>query len=215
MTIKHYVVKNVPVKSLKFDDKNPNKMSDKELESLWSAMKRFGYLAPIIINEKNQVVDGEHRAMVYRDMGIKEIPAYIVPALNDDTQRRLARQVMNKLRGEHDPKLDLEELEEIYKTNQQALQDLLSIDDARMATMRELISQPSKDEWAQILEDNTNMDAVKDEHQVLLRYGDKDFKTFNEAIDSAEQKKGTTAEKLILVLREWLKSKPKQNKSKK
>ena len=72
---------------------------------------------PIVVNESYQIGDGEHRALIYKELGIKEIPAYIVPRINDDIERRLLRQTMNKLRGEHEIKLDADEIALIFQSD--------------------------------------------------------------------------------------------------
>ena len=81
-------------------------------------MEKFGYLVPIIVNENMEVGDGAHRVQLYQAMGIEEIPAYIVPKINSDIERRLLRQTMNKLRGEHDIKLDADEMALIFEAGQ-------------------------------------------------------------------------------------------------
>lgn len=69
------------------------------------------------MNESLQIGDGEHRALVYKELGLKEIPAFIIPRLNDDIQRRLHRQTMNKLKGEHEIKMDADEIALIFQND--------------------------------------------------------------------------------------------------
>ena len=65
-----------------------------------------------------EIADGEHRALVWKALGKTDIQAYIVPKLNDDIKRRLARQTLNKLQGEHDIKLDADEMALIFQAGQ-------------------------------------------------------------------------------------------------
>ena len=65
-----------------------------------------------------EIADGEHRALVWKALGKTDIQAYIVPKLNDDIKRRLARQTLNKLQGEHDIKLDADEIALIFQAGQ-------------------------------------------------------------------------------------------------
>jgi site-specific DNA-methyltransferase (adenine-specific) len=127
--IQEYKVTNISINDLVFDESNPNKLTEQQEEALKKTMEKFGYLVPIIINERNEIGDGEHRAKLYRDMGITEIPAYVVPQINDDIQRRLLRQTMNKLHGEHEIKLDSSELLLIFQNN-------------KLNELSELIAQP-------------------------------------------------------------------------
>lgn len=112
--IKDHKIKMVEVSKLKFDESNPNKMTDKQIDSLWKSIKKFGNLVPIIVNDKMQIADGEHRAMVYKEMGLKQIPAYVISEVNNDIQRRLLRQTMNKLKGQHEITKDANELSIIF-----------------------------------------------------------------------------------------------------
>lgn len=65
-----------------------------------------------------EIADGEHRALVWKALGKMDIQAYIVPRLNDDIKRRLARQTLNKLQGEHDIKLDADEMALIFEAGE-------------------------------------------------------------------------------------------------
>ena len=104
MKVKEFAVKKIPISSIKFDKTNPNVVSDDQLKALSIGMKKFGYLAPVILNEKLQVLDGEHRVKVYEKLGEKDIPAYVINANKLDG--KMLRQIMNKLRGEHDIRKD-------------------------------------------------------------------------------------------------------------
>ena len=104
MKVKEFAVKKIPISSIKFDKTNPNVVSDDQMKALSTGMKKFGYLAPVILNEKLQVLDGEHRVKVYEKLGEKNIPAYVINANKLDG--KMLRQIMNKLRGEHDIRKD-------------------------------------------------------------------------------------------------------------
>ncbi len=113
MVFKLHKVEMVNIDDLKFDGDNPNVMTPEQENDLTLNMDEFGFLQPIIIDQDNMVYDGEHRVKIYRKFGKKEIPAY---RLNlTDGQRRVLRQVMNKLRGTHDKDLDAAELKRIIE----------------------------------------------------------------------------------------------------
>jgi ParB-like chromosome segregation protein Spo0J len=97
------------IQDLKLDPDNPNKMTQQQLAGLEESMVRFGYLTPIVVDQDNKIADGEHRVEIYKAMGLTEIPAYKVK-FKDDVERRLLRQAMNKLRGEHDFQMDRKEI---------------------------------------------------------------------------------------------------------
>lgn len=109
----HDLIK-VKISDVKFDDQNPNQMTREQMAGLRQSMNRWGYLTPIIIDQNNLIADGEHRLLVYKELGYEEIPAYRL-TLETDSERRMIRQVMNKLHGDHESKLDAQELESLRK----------------------------------------------------------------------------------------------------
>ena len=100
-------LEKININKIKVDVDNPNKMTEAQFESLKKTIEKYGYLVPIIVDKDFKIADGEHRYLAYKDMGMKEIPAYVLDIADPD--RRILRQVMNKLRGEHDYELDLKE----------------------------------------------------------------------------------------------------------
>ena len=100
MKVKEFAVKKVAITSIKFDKTNPNQLTKEQIDGLSQGMKKFGYLAPVILNEDMEVLDGEHRVKVYEKLGEKKIPAYVINVSKLDG--KMLRQIMNNLRGEHD-----------------------------------------------------------------------------------------------------------------
>lgn len=109
----------VRIDELKFDSTNPNQLTQKQMHGLYKSMEKYGYLVPCIIDQNGLIADGEHRALVYKQMGIKEIPCYKLK-FESDAERRMLRQIMNKLHGEHDMRMDADELASIFQNNQLA-----------------------------------------------------------------------------------------------
>ena len=111
--VKFFEVTKEKIENIKLDAFNPNEMSKIQMEGLKEVMNKFGFLEPIIVNKDNMVIDGEHRFNVLKEMGEKEIP---VIRLNvNELDRKIIRQTMNKLRGRHNPRDDIEDLLEISK----------------------------------------------------------------------------------------------------
>jgi DNA modification methylase len=115
MIIQHEMV-TVKVKDLLWDDQNPNEMTAAQKEALRASMKEFGDLQPIVIDQDKRILDGAHRADIYREEGIEETKAILIH-IENDSDRRIIRQTMNKLRGRHDPQKDAEEFLAILKQN--------------------------------------------------------------------------------------------------
>ncbi len=111
--IKIPVAETIDLKQLKFDGDNPNKMTQAQKDALWENMKRFGIIVPIITNKDWLIADGQNRVEVLLEHGITKGP---VIRLNiTDVDRRILRQVLNKLHGQHDSVLDDSEYKHIYE----------------------------------------------------------------------------------------------------
>ena len=95
------------IESLTVDGKNPNVMTLKQREALKLNIQRYGFLIPIITNKDFVIAAGQHRLEIAKELGMQNVP--IIRLDVDEVDRKILRQVLNKLRGEHDPELDLEE----------------------------------------------------------------------------------------------------------
>ncbi len=69
-----------------------------------------------ITNKDLLVADGEHRLRAAKELGMKRVSVVRLPL--GEVDRRMIRQVMNKLRGEHDLFLDAEEYYRIVSEDQ-------------------------------------------------------------------------------------------------
>jgi len=94
--------------------------SKRQFRALKDSIKRYGFVVPIITNKELLVADGEHRLKAAKELGMKQVSVVRLPV--DDVDRRLIRQVMNKIRGEHDLFLDAEEY---YRLVSEGSRDLL------------------------------------------------------------------------------------------
>lgn len=115
--IRQHKLETVDISTIKFDESNPNQLNKEQMTGLEKSMNRFGYLTPIIIDQNGKIADGEHRVLVYKQLGITKIPAYRIE-LKNDVERRILRQVMNKLRGEHELAKDTQEIIKIIEAGQ-------------------------------------------------------------------------------------------------
>lgn len=111
-------IKSLKPGDLRFDGKNPNEMSKAEFGALKDSISRFGFAVPVITNKDLLVADGEHRAKAALELGLDNIPVAVLAI--DEVDRRILRQVMNKLRGEHDKDKDLEEIRFLMESNAEA-----------------------------------------------------------------------------------------------
>ena len=149
---------NVPINTLTTDGEevNPNYLSPQQMDALRQSMEQFGYLQPIIIDHdtdpdgKHMVCDGFHRLQVYKEFGMAEIPAYTIQ-FKDNSERKLLRQIMNKLHGEHEPQKDLVELQQLIEAGySESLQQLLQINEDTVKQLQTLTEAPSQAEWRKL-----------------------------------------------------------------
>lgn len=106
-------ISKIAISKITFDETNPNVLTNEQMKSLKLVMEKFGFLAPVVLNKDLQVVDGEHRVRVYQELGKKTIPAYVIDV--NTINKKMLRQLMNKLRGEHDKQKDAEEFKLIFE----------------------------------------------------------------------------------------------------
>jgi len=121
-------VELVDIASLKTDGQNPNKMSEKQHKALRESILRYGFIVPIITNKDLLIADGEQRWQEAKALGMKQVQIVRLPV--EDVDRRLLRQVLNKLKGEHEPRADAEEFKRIIDAGREEdLKRLLTLSD--------------------------------------------------------------------------------------
>jgi len=89
---------------LKSDENNPNRMSLRQHEQVWMSLQKYGWTYPIIVNNVGVYCDGEQRVEVCRLHGEFFVPVLRLPV--SDVDRRMLRQILNKLKGKHNRELD-------------------------------------------------------------------------------------------------------------
>ena len=121
----------VDVELLKVDSDNPNRMTPKQHKALKSSIEKYGFIVPIITNKDLLVADGEQRLDVAKSMGMTHVA--VIKLNVADVDRRLLRQVLNKLRGEHELVADAYEFERIIKAGREdELKHLIDLSDSQI-----------------------------------------------------------------------------------
>ena len=119
----------VDIDRLQLDGDNPNKMKKSQLQALRKAIQRWGFIVPIITNRDLLVADGEQRLTVARELGMRQVPVIRLDV--EDVDRRILRQVLNKLKGHHVKELDMGEYEKIIDAGREDdLKEFLLISEA-------------------------------------------------------------------------------------
>jgi hypothetical protein len=112
------------VEEIRMLGNNPNRTTLKQQVQIWKepAKVRLGY--PIITNKDGVYADGEQRAEV-----CKQHNEFFVPVLRSpvsDVDRRMLRQILNKLKGKHNRELDESEyIRIIQQGEKESLKGLL------------------------------------------------------------------------------------------
>jgi DNA modification methylase len=102
----------VSPEQLEVDGENPNEQSDAMFGLLCDNMRQKGWLGNAIIADTDGLIaDGEHRWRAAQEIGLEEVPVKFYEI--DDAERRLWRQELNKISGEHDKKRDALEYQEL------------------------------------------------------------------------------------------------------
>jgi|GEM_PF-3052591 len=149
--VKEYDLTFVDVNSLKLDPSNPNQMTLEQIRGLEKSLLKFGNLVPIIINQNNEVIDGQHRIEVYRAFNITKIPCF-VKYTDSDIDRIELRQVMNKLRGTHNKNKDSNELLRLMQND-------------KLDELSELIAEPKQDLTELIKKFNPDINVMDDDSE--------------------------------------------------
>jgi len=122
-------IENEVIYNLKEDESNPNRMTKEEITAVANSIKKYGFIIPIIVNKDNVIIDGHQRKKAAEQLGMEEVP--VVKLDVDKVDQKLLKQILNKLKGTHDPELDLEEYKFIYEEqgNLDLLKDYVAMDD--------------------------------------------------------------------------------------
>jgi len=89
------------------DQNNPNRTTIKQQEQIWKSLQKYGWAYPIITNKEGIYADGEQRAEVCKNHGEFFAPVLRLPV--SEVDRRMLRQILNKLKGKHNKELDATE----------------------------------------------------------------------------------------------------------
>jgi len=111
---------------LEVDGDNPNEQTDEMFGLLCENMRKHGWIGnAIVCNTDGVIADGEHRWRAAQEIGLTEVPVKFYDI--DEPTRRLWRQELNKISGEHDKKRDALEYQELLNAGKSdEVNDLVS-----------------------------------------------------------------------------------------
>lgn len=85
---------------------NPNRMDDVAEAKERASIRRYGFVVPIVVRYSPaetpfEIIDGENRFTIGKDMGINVFPCWNLGTVDDDTARELTP-ILNELHGRPD-----------------------------------------------------------------------------------------------------------------
>lgn len=98
----------LPLDQLHALRRNPQYLSERQMEALKASIERDGFIAPIVVRKRKRdsyyVLSGNHRAMAMRELGRTEIACVLIHPCTDAQAARIAVN-MNTVHG--DPNAEL------------------------------------------------------------------------------------------------------------
>ena len=95
------------IRLLQSDQQNPNRTTINQQEQIWRSLQKYGWTYPILTNKNGMLVDGEQRTEICKQHDEFFAPVLRLPVTEVD--RRMLRQILNKLKGKHNKELDAAE----------------------------------------------------------------------------------------------------------
>lgn len=104
------------VEALKFYPENPRKITKELKEKLKRSIAEFGFVEPLVINKDNEVIGGNARLSVLKELNIKEVDCVVIEL--DKERERALNLALNKITGDWDYEMlnkILKDLDETWK----------------------------------------------------------------------------------------------------
>lgn len=103
------------------NDYNPNKVAPPEMKLLQKSIEADGYTQPIVVwetEEGYQVIDGFHRHLVGKKLGLTHLPVVVINSDRTDKADRIASTIRhNRARGKHQVKAMSDIVVELSRRN--------------------------------------------------------------------------------------------------
>ncbi len=199
MIEKYKVERGVKIKrsSLKNNDYNPNKTTQRQQEAIAESLNNYGQLTSVLVrpdpDDKNRyiIIDGEHRGQVLQD----EIFVDIVHDLSLSDAKKLTI-IMNETRGSAD-KIELAQLLASLNDSFDDLREGLPYNEDELAELLEL----AKVDWDKFdlpTEQNSTNDPTEDDWETITFKLPRDaMDLFNQASDLIKVDKALHKDKAI------------------
>ena len=133
----------VPIGLLRPNPWNPNSMDDAMLARERASIEKFGFISTLLVRDiddgEREIIDGEHRWRVARELGMEELPCWSVGKVSDLVAKELTL-ALREIHGEHDPARVQAILRDIAKSEPTSLRNILPYSDEVFARLSEMNS---------------------------------------------------------------------------
>ena len=85
---------NYPVTALKFSTVNRDIVKNHS-KNFIKKISSYGWIVPIVIDDKGNIIEGHHRVQAAIDMGLKSVPAYIIDWVDTSNLKEYQEYIMN------------------------------------------------------------------------------------------------------------------------
>ena len=181
-------VVEIPIEQLREASWNPNVMDEAMLGRLRQSIDRFGVVQNLVARGIGggmyEVLSGNQRLGVLREMGISAAPCVIVDL--DDGKARLLTQALNRVQGEDDLGLKAEMVREVLETIPQS--EVLSILPESAASL-EALGSLGETSLAEHLEVWQRAQAARLHHMIFQLTADQ-VKVVEEALEGVTASAG-------------------------
>ena len=79
----------VEIDQLKPNEYNPNEMTNEQMQVLIDDIKENGFVGPIVVNGKNEIINGYHRWEAAKFLGYSRVPIIRFNPIDEDHQKML------------------------------------------------------------------------------------------------------------------------------
>lgn len=178
----------VDPKILTEDTSNPNTMTKRKLKRLSEVIKKYGFLVPLIIDTKGNIIDGHQRAEAAKLAGINPT-ALVIDTAEKDVDKKFLRQWLNKFRGQHDPEMDVSELEFLLEDESGSvlMEEYMDFKIGNLDEMRKILEDTGDDP----LEEETTKDKKR---RIVLFFTANDYPKYRDVFDKLMEKYDVVSE---------------------
>jgi ParB-like chromosome segregation protein Spo0J len=92
----HIEVRYRPIGGLTFNPRNPRQHSQKQVRQIADSIQEFGFIAPIVVDDRSEVIVGHGRVLAAKHLRMNEVPVIEVRHLSP-AQLKALRIADNKL----------------------------------------------------------------------------------------------------------------------